>query len=168
MGAQLLLSPSAWAVDADHDNQIEPYGQLWRTAYAELGRLYDLPVVGVSSVGWLSSGPWKGRKLIGCSLATDNRGEIVAQGPYGESAEALIRGRRCAASAEGPWNANRRRSSIARLFWAVTHGENHVWLFATGRTPRMWPSGRWRSSETGSAVSYVPTLPASSRISMRR
>jgi predicted amidohydrolase len=90
MGAQLLLSPSAWAVDADHDNQIELYGQLWRTAYAELGRLYELPVIGVSSVGWLSSGPWKGRKLIGCSLATDNRGEIVAQGPYGESAEALI------------------------------------------------------------------------------
>ena len=28
MGAQLLLSPSAWAVDADHDNQVEPYGAL--------------------------------------------------------------------------------------------------------------------------------------------
>jgi predicted amidohydrolase len=90
MGAQLLLSPSAWAVDADHDNQAEPYGQLWRDAYAELGRLYDLPVVGVSSVGWLTSGPWKGRKVIGCSFATDARGKVLAQGPYGESAEALI------------------------------------------------------------------------------
>jgi predicted amidohydrolase len=90
MGAQLLLSPSAWAVDAEHDNLVEPYGERWRRAYGELGRLYDLPVVGVSNVGWLTDGPWKGRKAIGCSLATNNRGEIVAVGPYGESAEALI------------------------------------------------------------------------------
>jgi hypothetical protein len=38
----------------------------------------------------VTAGPWKGRKAIGCSLAADNRGEIVAEGPYGESAEALI------------------------------------------------------------------------------
>ena len=40
--------------------------------------------------GWLTGGPWKGRKAIGCSLATDHRGEILAEGPYGESAETLI------------------------------------------------------------------------------
>ncbi|HEX2474744.1 MAG TPA: carbon-nitrogen hydrolase family protein [Lacipirellulaceae bacterium] len=90
MGAQLLLSPSAWAVDADHDNKSEPYGARWREAFSELGRLYDLSVVAVSNVGWLTDGPWKGRKAIGCSLATDCRGQVLAQGPYGESAEALI------------------------------------------------------------------------------
>ncbi|MEX2310453.1 MAG: carbon-nitrogen hydrolase family protein [Pirellulales bacterium] len=90
MGAQLLLSPSAWAVDADHDNHVNPYGERWRRAYCELGRLYDLPVIGVSNVGWLTDGPWKGRKAIGCSLATNHRGEILAEGPYGESAESLI------------------------------------------------------------------------------
>ena len=90
MGAQLLLSPSAWAVDADHDNVAAPYGERWQRAYSDLGRLYDLPVIGVSSVGWLTDGPWKGRKAIGCSLATNNRGETLAKGPYGESAEALI------------------------------------------------------------------------------
>ncbi len=90
MGAQLLLSPSAWAVDADHDNTREPYGELWRGAYSELGRLYQLPVVGVSHVGWLTDGPWRGRKVIGCSLATDQRGEVLAQAPYGDAAEALV------------------------------------------------------------------------------
>ncbi len=90
MGAQLLLSPSAWAVDADYDNLTEPYGAQWRKAYSELGRLYDLPVIGVSNVGWLTDGPWKGRKAVGCSLATNNRGEILAAGAYGESAEELI------------------------------------------------------------------------------
>jgi predicted amidohydrolase len=91
MGAQWLVSPSAWAVDASHDNQVAPYGDLWLRAYRELGQLYDLPVIGVSAVGWIKAGPWKGRKLIGCSLATDRYGEVIARGPYGECAEALIK-----------------------------------------------------------------------------
>jgi predicted amidohydrolase len=90
MGAQLLLSPSAWAVDADHDNNLEPYGARWREAFGELGRLYNLPVVAVSNVGWLTDGRWKGRKAIGCSLATDHRGQVLAEGPYGHAAEALV------------------------------------------------------------------------------
>jgi predicted amidohydrolase len=90
MGAQLLLAPSAWAVNASHDNQSEPYGARWREAFGELGRLYDLPVVAVSNVGWLTDGPWKGRKTIGCSLATDYRGHVLAEGPYGDAAESLI------------------------------------------------------------------------------
>lgn len=90
MGAQVLLSPSAWAVEANYDNQAEPYGELWRNSYRELGRLYDLPVIGVSNIGWLTDGPWKGRKAIGCSLATNGRGEPIAVGSYGESAEEMI------------------------------------------------------------------------------
>jgi predicted amidohydrolase len=90
MGAQVILSPSAWAMPADHDNVAQPYGQLWRTAYAELTRLYDVNVVGVSSVGWLTDGPWQGYKVIGCSLAMGPEGEILAHGPYGADAEALV------------------------------------------------------------------------------
>jgi predicted amidohydrolase len=89
MGAQIILSPSAWAVDATHDNVREPYGKLWLDSYTELARLYDITVVGVSNVGWLTGGPWKGRKCIGCSLAVGPDG-VLARGPYGESAEAVI------------------------------------------------------------------------------
>jgi predicted amidohydrolase len=90
MGAQVILSPSAWAVDADHDNARESYGQLWRESYTELARLYDLTIIGVSNVGWITGGPWQGRKCIGCSLAVGPGGKILAQGPYSEDSEALI------------------------------------------------------------------------------
>jgi len=55
-----------------------------------LARLHEITVIGVSNVGWLTDGPWKGRKCIGCSLAVGPGGEVLAQGPYGEDAEALI------------------------------------------------------------------------------
>jgi predicted amidohydrolase len=90
MGAQPIPSPSAWAVDADRDDAREPYGQLWLDSYAELARLHDLTVVGVSSFGRLMAGPWAGRKVIGCSLAFGPGGEILGRGPYGEHAEASV------------------------------------------------------------------------------
>lgn len=90
MGAQLLLSPSAWAMEADHNNTKDPYGSLWLGSYTTLAKLYDLTVVGVSNVGWITAGPWQGRKCIGCSLAVGPGGKVLAQGPYGEAAEALI------------------------------------------------------------------------------
>jgi predicted amidohydrolase len=90
MGARIILSPSAWAVDADHDNKRHPYGGMWKKAYSTLAKLYDLYVIGVSNVGWITSGPWKGRKCIGNSIAIGPGGELLAQGPYGVDAEALI------------------------------------------------------------------------------
>jgi predicted amidohydrolase len=89
MGARLLLSPCAWAVDADHDNQREPYGELWLTAYGRHARESGLTIAGVSSVGWLTGGPWAGRKCIGCSLAVGPSG-VLARGPYGERAEEFL------------------------------------------------------------------------------
>jgi len=90
MGAQILLSPSAWAVPAEHDAVADPYGALWEDAYRGLAKLYAMPVVGVSNMGWITGGPWAGRKCIGCSLAVDARGEILAKGPYGADSQELI------------------------------------------------------------------------------
>jgi predicted amidohydrolase len=90
MGCELLLSPCAWAVPADHDNQKEPYGQLWRDAYRQLTAEFPMTVVGVSNVGVLSEGPWKGRRVIGCSLAVGPGGRILAEGPYGENAQDML------------------------------------------------------------------------------
>jgi predicted amidohydrolase len=90
MGAQIILSPCAWAVPPDHDNETDPYGSLWRGSYGELARKHGLPVVGVSSVGRLQAGPWTGWPVIGASLAMGRDGEVAAKGPYGEAAEVLV------------------------------------------------------------------------------
>lgn len=90
MGARILLSPSAWAVKPDHDNVKEPYGKTWKKSYTALAKLYDITVVGVSNVGRINEGVWEGRRCIGCSLAVGPGGNIIAQGPYGESAETLM------------------------------------------------------------------------------
>ncbi len=90
MGAHFIFSPCSWAVEAEHDNAKEPYGEFWLKSYRKLCKLYGITVVGVSNVGWITAGPWKGRKVIGCSLAVSPEGEVLAQGPYGPDAESLI------------------------------------------------------------------------------
>lgn len=90
MGAQVIVSPSAWAVPPEHDNVATPYGALWRGAYAELAAAHGLPVVGVSHVGRVESGPWAGWPVIGASLAVGGDGQVVAQCAYGTEAEQLL------------------------------------------------------------------------------
>ena len=90
MGADIILSPCAWAVPADHDNQNEPYGKLWLDNYCPVARDFRLWIVGVSNVGWLTDGPWKGRKCIGCSLVVGPDGQPVLTGPYGADAETIL------------------------------------------------------------------------------
>lgn len=89
MGAQIIVSPSAWAVSPEHDNTATPYGALWRGAYAQLAAAHGLPVVGVSSVGWVAGGPWMGWPVIGASLAVGGDGRVAAQCDYGVDAEQL-------------------------------------------------------------------------------
>lgn len=90
MGADLLLSPSAWAVDADYDHAAHPYGSEWRTAYTAVAKRHRMGVVGVSNVGLVASGEWSGRQCIGCSLAVGPDGTILVEGRYGADAEELI------------------------------------------------------------------------------
>ncbi len=90
MGADVILSPCAWAVPADHDNAREPYGQLWLDNYCPVARDFRLWIVGVSNVGGITAGPWQGRQCIGCSLVVNPDGAAVLRGPYGVEAEALL------------------------------------------------------------------------------
>ncbi len=90
MGANLLLSPCAWAVPADHDNIRTPYGGEWIAPYAQLATAHRMTIVGVSNVGRIDSGPWAGRHCIGNSLAVGPDGEVLARGPHGVAAERLI------------------------------------------------------------------------------
>jgi predicted amidohydrolase len=90
LGADLILSPCAWAVPADHDNLREPYGKLWRDSYVPVAREYAMWIAGVSNVGWLTAGPWQGRKCIGCSLVIGPDGAERVFGPYGVHAETIL------------------------------------------------------------------------------
>jgi predicted amidohydrolase len=90
MGADLILSPCAWAVPADHNNSREPYGQLWRDNYGPVARDFSLWIAGASNVGWITDGPWTGRKCIGCSLLVGPDGRQVLMGPYGVEADVVL------------------------------------------------------------------------------
>ena len=90
MSADIILSPCAWAEPADHDNQKEPYGKLWLDNYGPVARDFRMWIAGVSNVGWLTDGPWKGRKCIGCSLVVGPNGQPVLKGPYGVDAEEML------------------------------------------------------------------------------
>jgi predicted amidohydrolase len=90
MGADVILSPSAWAVPADHDNDREPYGKLWRDVYKPVAKDFSTYIASVSNVGPISAGPWEGRKCIGCSLVIGPHGDEVMEGPYGIGAETIL------------------------------------------------------------------------------
>jgi predicted amidohydrolase len=91
MGTRYILSPCAWAVPADYDNEREPYGQLWVDNYGAVTREFEVTIAGASNVGPITAGPWQGRKCIGNSLVIGPGGKELARGPYGENAEAMVR-----------------------------------------------------------------------------
>jgi len=90
MEAQFILSPCAWAVPSEHDNEREPYGQLWLDNYVPVAREHGVIIAGVSNVGPITAGPWQGRKCIGNSLLIGPGGKELRRGPYGETAEAIL------------------------------------------------------------------------------
>ena len=89
MGAQMILSPCAWAVKPDRNISIEPYGNEWHAPYGKLSSAYGIPVVGVSNVGDVSEGTWKGWHAIGHSIAYAAYGSCQVILPYGKDAETV-------------------------------------------------------------------------------
>jgi len=84
MGAEIILSPCAWAVSPDFGDRV--YGNEWRRPYSYLAKNFGVPVVGVSYVGKSETGAWKGHSVIGNSIWADCDGNTYNL-PFGENAE---------------------------------------------------------------------------------
>jgi predicted amidohydrolase len=90
MGADVILSPSAWAVPADHDNIKNPYGDTWWNAYKPVAKDFRVWIASCSNVGWMTGGPWKGWKAIGCSMVIGPGGKEILNAPYGDNADTIL------------------------------------------------------------------------------
>ena len=90
MGADVILSPSAWAVKPGYNNARTPYGAMWRRCYGAVARDFRIWIAGCSNVGVIEGGPWDGHSCIGRSLVVDPSGRPALIGPFGAKAEALL------------------------------------------------------------------------------
>jgi predicted amidohydrolase len=89
MGAEFIISPSSWTVDYSITEEHDPYDEKWVRPFSILAKLYNVVVVGTTSVGYIVGGPYEGKKSIGCSLAVDANG-VQAQGAFNEFAGQLV------------------------------------------------------------------------------
>lgn len=78
MGARVIFSPSAWAVDPG----AEATNIAWiRETYRLRAAGRSLHIISPNGVGPVTEGPWKGRVLQGNSLVTGPNGEPLLKGP---------------------------------------------------------------------------------------
>ena len=89
MGAQLILSPSAWTSDYHYVENQDPYGEKWFAPYHRIAKYFNVVMVGCTSVGYIVGGPYEGKKMIGCSIAVNQAG-LVTMGRYNEFATELV------------------------------------------------------------------------------
>ena len=90
MGADIVLSPTAWALPPELKNDRELATEIWYDHYSPVAEKYGTYFAGCSNVGLLNDGPWKGYSAIGNSLVIGPEGDIVAGGYFGEDAEILF------------------------------------------------------------------------------
>ena len=84
-GVELILSPSAWAVPSDFDNDLTPYGSLWTDAYSSGIADSKVWIIASSNVGVIRHGEWAGHKCIGNSIAMGPNHSVQVS-PFGEGA----------------------------------------------------------------------------------
>ena len=89
MGADLILAPSAWAVEPYHDNSVDPYGRFWFGPFESISSSYRVPVIAASNTGVIGGGAWEGHPVIGASIAYDSDGTLLFQAPYSRSDTSL-------------------------------------------------------------------------------
>jgi predicted amidohydrolase len=88
MGADIILSPSSWTVDYHITEDDDPYKNKWIEQFITLSKIFNIPVISTTSVGYIVGGPYEGKKMIGCSLATDING-LITKGDFNEFASDL-------------------------------------------------------------------------------
>ncbi|MCP4312769.1 MAG: DUF4185 domain-containing protein [Bacteroidetes bacterium] len=90
MGADLILSPTAWALPPElcHDEELAT--GIWFEHYAPVAGKFNVHIAGCSNVGELSDGPWKGYSAIGNSMLIGPEGQILAGNCFGVDAETII------------------------------------------------------------------------------
>jgi predicted amidohydrolase len=91
MGADIVLSPSAWGVPPEWDVRKHRYGDEWRQTLGPVARDFSMWIAAVSCVGTFRH-PAEGRDhpCIGNSLVFNPEGRDVLVGPFGQNAEALL------------------------------------------------------------------------------
>ncbi len=87
MGADMILSPCAWAVP--EEDMDKPYGATWLVPYELICKTYGITMVGVSCVGDVTSGAWKGWYNIGNSIAMGPDGKPLTILPFGKDASCM-------------------------------------------------------------------------------
>lgn len=85
MNAQIILSPSSWTVDYNMTEDMHPYHEKWINPLTSIAKLYEIPFISTTSVGYIVGGPYEGKKMVGCSLAIDKYGNYT-EGEYNEFA----------------------------------------------------------------------------------
>jgi len=90
MGADLILSPTSWALPPEKRDDKELATSIWYEHYAPVAEKYNVHIAGCSNVGELSGGPWKGFSAIGNSMIISPEGQIAAGNIFGVNAETII------------------------------------------------------------------------------
>jgi len=85
MGADIILSPSAWTVDHKITEADNPYEDKWEAPLRRIAEMFNIPIIAVTSVGYIVGGPYEGKKQVGLSLAVDENG-IIHKAEFNEFA----------------------------------------------------------------------------------